>query len=287
MFVTPNELRDADIPSATRGFNKDAVDDMLERAADTIEGLQRDLAAAKAERPRNDSRQTPAVSATPRSAADGQPSEELIQRTLLLAQKAADEAVAEARSIARRLIEDANAEATKRRADAEREAAAAFETTRSELQGAVDELTRHRDVLVSDVAALEAFRDDFDQRLRTAVSSELDRLEQRSSLVSVPAAPPLESLSTPRLSDADTREHRYSDYAADAPAESDVSTAAVAERHESEAALEAPIVDLVDLPEGEYEDDFTASLREAIEEEPAGAADLFSTANRAEYRDLF
>ncbi len=46
MRVTPAELRDADIPSATRGFNKDVVDDMLERAADTIETLQQRLAAA-------------------------------------------------------------------------------------------------------------------------------------------------------------------------------------------------------------------------------------------------
>ena len=48
MFVTPRELRDADIPTAKGGFHKDAVDDMLERAADTIEELQRRIAELEA-----------------------------------------------------------------------------------------------------------------------------------------------------------------------------------------------------------------------------------------------
>jgi DivIVA domain-containing protein len=47
--VTPHELRDVDIRSEMRGYSKDAVNDLLERAASTIEALQArvDVAEAK------------------------------------------------------------------------------------------------------------------------------------------------------------------------------------------------------------------------------------------------
>ena len=40
MDVTPHELRDAEINEVKRGYDCDAVDELLERAADTIEALQ-------------------------------------------------------------------------------------------------------------------------------------------------------------------------------------------------------------------------------------------------------
>ena len=40
MDVTPRELRDTDIREGFRGYHRDDVDELLERAAATIEGHQ-------------------------------------------------------------------------------------------------------------------------------------------------------------------------------------------------------------------------------------------------------
>ena len=40
MEISPRELRDAEIPDSFRGYNRDTVDEFLERAAATIEALQ-------------------------------------------------------------------------------------------------------------------------------------------------------------------------------------------------------------------------------------------------------
>ena len=39
MDVTPRELRDTDIREGFRGYHRDDVDELLERAASTVEGL--------------------------------------------------------------------------------------------------------------------------------------------------------------------------------------------------------------------------------------------------------
>ena len=91
MDVTPRELRDIDIRERFGGYNRDDVDDLLERAAARIEGLEaqvRDL-STRAEAGDAESGKT-------------RETEEILHRTLLLAQRAADEAVAEAQTKARR-----------------------------------------------------------------------------------------------------------------------------------------------------------------------------------------
>ncbi|HWS46404.1 MAG TPA: DivIVA domain-containing protein, partial [Acidimicrobiia bacterium] len=77
MEITPRELRDQEIHSAVRGYDRDEVNDLLERAAATIESandrvkqMQERLASAQAEAGRT--RET----------------EDILHRTLLLAQRA-------------------------------------------------------------------------------------------------------------------------------------------------------------------------------------------------------
>ena len=43
MDVTPQELRSSEIKDSWRGYDRDEVDDLLERAAVTIESLTQDL----------------------------------------------------------------------------------------------------------------------------------------------------------------------------------------------------------------------------------------------------
>ena len=87
MDVTPRDLRDMDIREGFRGYNRDDVDELLERAATTIESLQDQLAKAQDR-----------VSSLESDAGRGRENEDMLQRTLLLAQKTAHEAIADAQT---------------------------------------------------------------------------------------------------------------------------------------------------------------------------------------------
>ena len=95
MDITPQELRGSEVKEAFRGYHRDEVDMLLERAAATIEDLTDQL-----QRPR-------AVTVSPVNRNDA----ETIQRTLILAQRAADNAMAEAEEKARTLVEESEAKA--------------------------------------------------------------------------------------------------------------------------------------------------------------------------------
>ena len=102
MEITPRELRDAEIAEAFRGYNREVVNDLLERAAASIDAsnarvneVTERLKSAQLEADR--SRET----------------EDILHRTLLLAQRAADEAVAEAQQKAREMMEEAELESHK------------------------------------------------------------------------------------------------------------------------------------------------------------------------------
>ena len=96
MDVTPHELRDLDIADAFRGYNRDEVNDLLERAAATIE-TQSEKIRILTERVGS------AVAETGRT----RDNDDILQRTLILAQRAADDAVNSANDEARRTIESA------------------------------------------------------------------------------------------------------------------------------------------------------------------------------------
>ena len=102
MDVTPQELRGNEIKEAFRGYDRDEVDDLLERAAVTIENL-----TAPGSRT--------CSSAAPRRRAASRTSSrddaEMIQRTLLLAQRAADDAVAEAQAARAQILDESEAKA--------------------------------------------------------------------------------------------------------------------------------------------------------------------------------
>src|SRR4029079_13459298 len=97
MDVTPRELRDIDIREGFRGYNRDDVDELLERAAGTIEALNERVRRLTEQVSTAESAPAPAAS----TAGGSRETEEMLHRTLLLAQRAADEAVAEAQFKAR------------------------------------------------------------------------------------------------------------------------------------------------------------------------------------------
>jgi cell division septum initiation protein DivIVA len=185
MDVTPQELRGTEIKEAWRGFNRDEVDDLLERAASTIEHLTRQIQELE-------NRLTSAPPAAAAAAAAPLPTNrddaEMLQRTLLLAQRAADDAVNEAQARARQLVEESETRAQSLVSEAESTARRIAESERRRLDDEIRDLASRRDRLSSDADALEAYVSGYRDRLREAIEADLARLD--SSTVDPPAPRP-------------------------------------------------------------------------------------------------
>jgi cell division initiation protein len=205
MDVTPQELRDVEIREAWRGYHRDDVDELLERAAATIEHLEEQVHSVQtraAQAPNPPPARTPApVAPAPAPTEERRPSgidTDVIQRTLVLAQKAADEAVHEARATAQQMLVESEAKAQSLVSEAEASARRIADTERRRLEEEIGQLTSARDTLNADVDALERYEQEYRIRLREAIHAELETLENaahgssdRPSLhaVQVPASP--------------------------------------------------------------------------------------------------
>jgi DivIVA domain-containing protein len=168
MDVTPQELRGSEIKEAWRGYHRDEVDELLERAAVTIEHLSQQLATASS-RPVPEA-SVPAPVTVTRQDAD------VLQRTLMLAQRAADDAVNEAHAEARRLIEESEARAQALVGEAESSARRIAESERRRLESEVQELVARRDALSVEADAIEDYARAYRERVRAAIESDLHRL---------------------------------------------------------------------------------------------------------------
>jgi cell division initiation protein len=168
MEITPRELRDIEIHSEIRGYSRDEVNDLLERAAAAIDAsneratqLQDRLTSAQSESGRT--RET----------------EDILHRTLLLAQRAADEAVAEATAKSKQMIDEAEMSSRRLVADAETEARRRGDTERRRLEQEIVELAGRRDTLLADVEALTRFEAEYRERMVRALETDLSALRAR------------------------------------------------------------------------------------------------------------
>jgi cell division septum initiation protein DivIVA len=181
MEITPRELRDVEIAEAFRGYHRDVVNDLLERAAATIEATN--------ERVRELSDR---LNSAQVEAARSRETEDILHRTLLLAQRAADEAVAEAQQKSRQLMEDAELHSHKLLAEAESNARQRGESERRRLEQEVLELADRRAALLADVDALGRFEGDFRERMVRALEADLSALQSRPSASPGPVPEPQE-----------------------------------------------------------------------------------------------
>ena len=171
MDVTPHELRDLDIADAFRGYNRDEVNDLLERAAATIE-TQSEKIRILTERVGS------AVAETGRT----RDNDDILQRTLILAQRAADDAVNSANDEARRTIESAEAQAAETLQRAHDELQRVNDVERARIEREILDLVSRRDLLVDDVAALEAWDTEYRGRLIAQIESDLQAARKRPEM---------------------------------------------------------------------------------------------------------
>jgi DivIVA domain-containing protein len=185
MDVTPRELRDIEIREGFRGYNRDDVDELLERAAATVEALNERLR-----------RLTEQVSSAEGAQGQSRETEDMLHRTLLLAQRAADEAVAEAQFKARQILDDAEAKSRAQLAEAESSARRQVDSERRRLESEVLELGSRREALLADVDGLERFESEYRARLRRALEADLESLAGQGP-VAPSARPPIHEVDLP------------------------------------------------------------------------------------------
>lgn len=188
MDVTPRELRDTDIREGFRGYHRDDVDELLERAAATIEALQ--------ERARQMTEKLAEAESRPVSEPASE-TEDILKRTLVLAQKAADDAVAEAQNRARQLLEESEAKSRRIVDQAEATARRIHESERARLEAEVIDLGSRRETLSTDVDALEKFEREYRNRLRAAVEAELSSLGTFSTTTDMGPRPEQHEVAVP------------------------------------------------------------------------------------------
>jgi DivIVA domain-containing protein len=185
MEMNPQVVRSAEFKTVRKGVDPDEVRVFLSDVADELERAQNQSTAMEARaraavaRLQELSEASPAPVAAPDASVE---ESETISRTLLLAQRTADSAVAEARADAARIISEANDQAA-RTIDSTREMSAGLleeartearkigEAERVSVASEVEALKARRDFLESDVHHLETFLADQRSRVREAATS--------------------------------------------------------------------------------------------------------------------
>ena len=175
MDVTLQELRSSEIKDSWRGYDRDEVDDLLERAAVTIEALTQQLQEVSS-RPVPTGAATPAAPPAEVPLPSSRDDAEMLQRTLLLAQRAADDAVNEAQARAKQLLEESEAKAQALVSDAEATARRIAEGERRRLEAELLDLSARREQLRADADALEGYVAGYRDRLRAAIEGDLAKL---------------------------------------------------------------------------------------------------------------
>lgn len=182
MDVTPHDLRNAELREAFRGYRPDEVEELLERAAITLERMH--------ERNRQLQEKIAGLEAEGSTAKE---MESVLRQTLLLAQRTADETVTAAHEKARHLVEDSEDRALTLTSEAEEQARIVGEAQRQKYEAIVAELSARRDVLTLDIDALERVQADYRGRLRAVLEKELEELDRRAALPT-PARPELHEI---------------------------------------------------------------------------------------------
>lgn len=212
--ITPSQLTGASFRTVRKGYDPDEVDSLLRDAAASLEHAQQQATAMEAraraavarlqEQAESSAQAAKTAPATAEASADvrvGPDEAETISRTLLLAQRTADQTVAAAEIDAERIRREAQIEAD-RTLDSTREMSATMveearaearklsETERVAAANEVESLKARREFLLGDVDQLETFLVDQRERLRGAarqIESMCDRVPSGLGKVSAPA----------------------------------------------------------------------------------------------------
>jgi cell division initiation protein len=272
MELTPQRLREVEFKERWRGYDPEEVDDLLERVAAGIEDIENRVRQA-----------TERAARAEEQASGGGEADETLRRTLVLAQRTADAAIADANERAAALVQEAEARAATLVAEAEAEAHRLTEETEKRLRENVGTLEAARSTLQADVDSLGRHLAEERERLRATLHALIDRIDGD---LQAGGAPALAEVEVPEPPDPPAA------IEAEAPGDDD---AAPGEDTQAHDVLADDVVadDVVDDDEPELilsgpgrdidtgDDAFFAQLRGALDDDaPLGPRDDEPVANR-------
>src|SRR3954451_1255913 len=196
MPLTPEDVQNKRFTTVRfkEGYDEEEVDGFLDEVEAELrrllgenEQLRRAPKPAAAPAP-----VAPAAPAAP-AAPEEQPQEAAL-RTLLLAQRTADEAIAEAKAEAAQMSASAKAEADQIVSSARMKAAALEAEAQQQHAAAVADLQRQRNALEAQIDSLRGFEREYRTRLKAYLEGQLRELESQQS--AAPAPPPSRSASS-------------------------------------------------------------------------------------------
>ena len=183
MDLTARDVQEKQFHDAWRGYNQEEVDDFLDRVAETLDRVGRENASLRQRIGELDQ----AVSASRNT-------EEMLKKTLVTAQRAAEEAIATAKAKAEQLINEAE----------ERSRRAADDANRRNAEAERDHANKRRE-LEDNLTRLKAFEGELKLRLKTFLDQQQRALDQLESRPNLRTAPPQQGQPQPQQSQrADT-----------------------------------------------------------------------------------
>lgn len=181
MAITPDDIHAQTFKERFKGYDEEEVDHFLAQVADGVAELHREREEL-AERVREleeggGGGDSSGISDT----------EALLRRTLVTAQRAADDTVAEARATAEQTVADAREEAETLLADARREAEDLLARARAQAEQDVELARSERERVLAAVDDLRRLRGEYAERVRAVIAEQLDLLDRTGDLPELPA----------------------------------------------------------------------------------------------------
>ena len=170
MELTPQELREVEFRERWRGYDPDDVDDFLERAAVALDELHERLREY-----------TERAMVAEQRLTEGADAEGALRHTLVLAQRTADNAVAEAQETAARMLRDAEERGRAIVGEARQEADRVAAESQHQVRVDVTLLETAKVQLQADIDALEQYLSEERAHVRSSLTELMWRLEERVS----------------------------------------------------------------------------------------------------------
>jgi DivIVA domain-containing protein len=170
MALTPEDVQSRRFKTSFRGYDEEEVDSFLDEVEVELTRLHGESDALR-------QRLDAALAAPPPQPVTSE-AEEMLRRTLLLAQRTADETVAAAQAEAEKLVSEANARATSTLQQAEQQAATS-----------IADLERRRQALEQHIEGLRAFEREYRTRLKAYLEAQLRDLDGRTQGAPAAGAP--------------------------------------------------------------------------------------------------
>lgn len=187
MDVTARHIHEKQFHDAWRGYNQEEVDDFLDRVADQMGRLERENASLQ-ERLRELDQMVAASRST----------EDMLKKTLVTAQQAAEEAIATAKTKAEELVAEAEARAQRANDESRHRVAAAEEEVRRKTADLERQLLARRRETEQSIERLEGFETEIKRRLKAFLDQQLKSLETLVDKGSRPGSPATSAAPAPR-----------------------------------------------------------------------------------------